>query len=81
MNILLNRVITRRLARAISGQDADAFEKRDADFHERLRQGYLAIAKDEPKRCHVLDGTAKPEEIAAEVWAQVEHRLLPPDWR
>jgi dTMP kinase len=81
VDIGLGRATTRRLARAISGEDADAFEKRDVDYHERLRQGFLAVAKDEPKRCYVLDGTAKPEAIAAEVWAQVERRLLPPDWR
>jgi dTMP kinase len=77
----LKRATTRRLARAISGEDADTYEKRDVDFHERLRQGFLAVARDEPKRCHVLDGTAKPEAIAIEVWAQVQRRLLPPDWR
>jgi dTMP kinase len=77
----LERATTRRLAQAISGEAADAYEKRDADYHERLRQGFLAVAKDEPKRCHVLDGTARPDAIAAEVWAQVERRLLPPDWR
>ncbi len=81
VDVGLKRATTRRLARAISGEEADAFEKRDVDFHERLRQGYLAIAKEEPKRCHVLDGTARADAIAAEVWAQVEHRLLPPDWR
>jgi dTMP kinase len=81
VDVGLKRATTRRLARAISGEEADAFEKRDVDFHERLRQGYLAIAKEEPKRCHVLDGTAAPDAIAAEVWSQVERRLLPPDWR
>jgi dTMP kinase len=81
VDVGLKRATTRRLARAISGDEPDAFEKRDVDFHERLRQGYLAIAKEEPKRCHVLDGTASPDAIAAEVWAQVERRLLPPDWR
>lgn len=81
VDVGLKRATTRRLARAISGEEADSFEKRDVDFHERLRQGYLAIAKEEPKRCHVLDGTARVDAIAAEIWAQVEHRLLPPDWR
>jgi len=77
----LRRATTRRLAQAIAGEDADAYEKRDVDYHERLRQGFLAVAKAEPQRCHVLDGTAKPETIATEVWAQVERRLLPPGWR
>jgi len=77
----LGRATTRRLARAIAGDDADAYEKRDADYHERLRQGFLAVAKAEPHRCHVLDGTLPPETVAAEVWAQVERRRLPPGMR
>jgi dTMP kinase len=74
----LARATTRRLARAISGEDADSYERRDADYHERLRQGYLDIAKAEPRRCKVIGGTAAPEAVAAAVWAHVEHRMLPP---
>jgi dTMP kinase len=74
----LARATTRRLARAIAGEEADAYEKRDAEYHERLRQGYLAIAQAEPRRCQVIDGTASQEAVAGEVWATVERRLMPP---
>jgi dTMP kinase len=74
----LARATTRRLARAIAGEDADAYEKRDVEVHERLRQGFLDIAKSEPRRCKVIDGTAPPDKVAAEVWAHVERRMLPP---
>jgi dTMP kinase len=74
----LKRATTRRLARAIAGEAADTYERRDVDFHERLREGYLGIAKAEPRRCKVIDGSAPPEAVAAQVWAHVEHRMLPP---
>lgn len=74
----LSRATTRRLAQAISGEQPDAYEKRDADFHERLRRGFISIAEAEPHRCHLLDGTKPAETIAAEVWGQVERRLIPP---
>jgi dTMP kinase len=77
----LQRATTRRLARAIAGEDADAFEKRDLEFHERLRQGFLTVAKGETRRCKVIDGTAPQEAVAAEVWAHVERRMLPPGKR
>jgi dTMP kinase len=77
----LARATTRRLARAIAGEDADAFEKRDLEFHERLRQGFLTIAKAEARRCKVIDGTGRQEAVAAEVWAHVERRMLPPGKR
>ena len=77
----LSRATTRRLARAIAGEDADAYERRDVEFHERLRQGFLDIAKAEPRRCKTIDGTGPPEKVAAEVWAHVERRMLPPEMR
>jgi dTMP kinase len=72
----LSRVATRRLAQALSGEASDAFEKRDVAFHERLREGFLDIAKAEPHRCVVIDGTAEPVAIFDQVWAQVERRML-----
>jgi dTMP kinase len=74
----LARATTRRLARAIAGEDADTFEKRDLDYHERLRQGFLEVAKADPHRCQVIDGTGTSEKIAADVWAIVQRRMLPP---
>ena len=77
----LSRATTRRLAQALSGEGADAYEKRELDYHMRLREGFLTVAKAEAHRCVVLDGTASEERIAAEVMAQVERRLMPPDGR
>ena len=77
----LARATTRRLAQAIAGERADVYEKRDANFHERLRQGFLAVAEAEPHRCHVVDGTRATELVAAEILAQAERRLLPPGRR
>jgi dTMP kinase len=70
----LKRATTRRLAQALSGEDA--YEKRDLEYHTRLREGFLAIAKAEPRRCHVLDATAPEQTIATEVMAQVERRMM-----
>lgn len=70
----LSRATTRRLAQALSGEDT--YEKRELEFHMRLREGFLTVAKEEPHRCHVIDGTAPVEQIAADVLAQVERRLM-----
>lgn len=55
---------------------ADRFEARDLDFHKRLRQGFLEIARLEPQRCIVVDGRQSPEDVARAVWSAVEERLL-----
>ncbi len=72
----LSRAADRRRSNAVVGTQADAYEKRDLAFHERLRAGYVAIAKTEPQRCVLVDGAGSPDAIAAEIWAHVERRLL-----
>jgi dTMP kinase len=72
----LSRAADRRRANAVAGTQADAYEKRNLAFHERLRAGYAAIAKAEPQRCVLVDGAKPPDVIAAEVWVHVERRLL-----
>lgn len=51
------------------------FETKDFDFHTRLRAAYLAIARDEPQRCLVIDASGTEDEVAALVWAAVTARL------
>lgn len=45
----------------------DRYERMDADFHQRLRDGFLEIAAKNPDRCVLLDGTADVETIAQDV--------------
>jgi dTMP kinase len=71
----LARASSRRVA-GHAGAQADAYEQRDLLFHRKLRAGYQAIAKAEPLRCILLDGAKGEDEIAAELWAEVERRLL-----
>jgi dTMP kinase len=51
------------------------FESKGLDFHQRLRDGFLAIAKAEPGRCAVIDATGALDEVEARVWAAVQERL------
>jgi dTMP kinase len=55
---------------------ADRFERRGLDFHKRLREGFLEIARLEPQRCVVVDGQRSPDDVARDVFAAVESRLL-----
>jgi dTMP kinase len=71
----LARAARRRQAGTANGEP-DAYEKRDLAFHERLRAGYLAIARSEPRRCVLVDGSVAPDAIAAVIWTEVQRRLL-----
>ncbi len=46
---------------------ADRIEKEDIDFHKRVRQGFLDVAKREPSRFCVIDGRGTIEEIHGEI--------------
>ncbi|WP_334163147.1 dTMP kinase [Phenylobacterium sp.] len=51
------------------------FESKGMAFHERLREGFLAIAAAEPDRCAVVDARGDLDQVEAEVWAAVTDRL------
>ena len=45
------------------------------DFHDKLRQGFLAIARRDPERCRVIDASQSVETVAHEVWRHVRDLL------
>lgn len=53
----------------------DRYERKGASFHQRVREGFLAIARDDPKRCRVIDASRDVEAVSAEVWALVSEAL------
>jgi len=55
----------------------DRFERMDIAFHERLRTGFLDIARNDPGRCAVIDADNQPDIVGAEIWKTVETRLQP----
>lgn len=66
------------LARIAERQHAETrFEAKGEAFHQRLREGFLAIARVESDRCVVVDATQPPEAVEAAIWRAVETRLSP----
>ncbi len=57
------------LARAKARGDGmeDRYERKGLAFHEKLRAGFLAIAKAEPKRCAVIDASLDIESVASAI--------------
>ena len=52
------------------------FESKGLEFHERLRAGFLEIARKNPQRCVIIDAVGDEETVFSRVWAAVEGRLL-----
>jgi len=54
----------------------DRFEKEGAEFHQKVRRGYLELAAAEPERWLVIDAEQAKDKIADIIWQKVSP-LLP----
>ncbi|MEE8640825.1 MAG: dTMP kinase [bacterium] len=53
----------------LAGETPDRIESRDVEFHRRVREGFLALAAQEPERVAVVNASPPEEEVFAEVKA------------
>ena len=53
--------------RLSNGRTLDKFERKEADFFERVRATYLARAAGDPKRCVVIDATRAVAEVRSDL--------------
>jgi dTMP kinase len=58
------------------GESADRFEQEERAFHERVRQGYLKLAKEEPHRFRMIDASRDPETVSASIWDLLNKEFL-----
>jgi dTMP kinase len=63
----------KRLADAASIEDR--FERMGRDFHNRLRDGFLAIANDDPARCRVINASDNEDTVFSSVTEAVDEVL------
>jgi dTMP kinase len=54
------------------GEVHDRLESEEDTFHEAIRQHFLAMARGNPQRYLVVDGTQPPEQIHAEVMGRLD---------
>jgi dTMP kinase len=59
-----------------SGGELDRLESERIEFHERVREGYLKLARRAPKRVRVVDGRRPQDELAAEIREMVRELLV-----
>jgi dTMP kinase len=77
LTLILDLPVEAGLARAAGrGESAETrFEAKGAAFHQRLRDGFLAIAKAEPDRCVVIDAAQPLDAVTQALTAAVDARL------
>jgi dTMP kinase len=75
VEIALSRTVKRAAARKSSKMREDRFENENIQFHERVRRGFLKLAKAAPERIVVLDASATTQEIHGEIKRIIDQRL------
>ncbi|HZU91875.1 MAG TPA: dTMP kinase [Stellaceae bacterium] len=76
LTVILDLPAEEGLARAAARAAAsDRFERLDRAFHQRLRQGFLTIARDDPARCVVVDASPDAPSVHRAVLSAVAQRL------
>jgi dTMP kinase len=63
------------LERRMRGRQLDRFEREDDDFHARVRDGFRAMAAEDPLHWVVIDGAASMEEVGANIRRCLAERL------
>lgn len=76
LTLILDIDVETGLRRAVARHGGeDRYERMDIGFHQRLRDGFLDIARREPERCAVVDADADLDTVQARIWDAVSARL------
>jgi len=80
LTFLLDLPVEEGLRRAVKRMEKhsvkeDRFEKEALDFHRRVREGYLILAGNEPRRIIVLDGMKDEQTLHREIVAHLPREL------
>jgi dTMP kinase len=70
----LSRTVHRRSDPSKANND-DRFENENLEFHEKVRRGFLDLARAEPERFYVIDASQSEEEVFAAVKEIVDRGL------
>ena len=65
--IAFRRVLERETEASLA-QTGDRFEKEDLDWHKRLREAFLAIARNNADRCVVIPANQAEDALEQEIW-------------
>ena len=71
----------KRAAKRRGAGAADRFESEAREYHTKLREAFRALAAKEPRRCVLIDTTRPRQEVAERIWAEVQSRLMPEEYR
>jgi dTMP kinase len=54
---------------------ADRMEQQPAEFYERVREAYHELAKGEPNRIVLIDGSRNADQVENKIWEMLRTRF------
>jgi dTMP kinase len=75
LTLILDLPVEDGLQRAALRGGENRYERMGPDFHRRLREGFLEIARREPDRCVVIDAAQSADAVAEAIARAVRERL------
>jgi len=76
LTLILDLPVDAGLARAGQrGDSEDRYERMGNGFHQRLRDGFLEIAKADPARCRIVDASDSIDGVHEQIISQVNSRF------
>ena len=76
LTLIFDLPVEAGLKRALARTGTETrYERMDIAFHERLRRGFRAIARAEPKRCALVDARGDIEAVASRILLVLRRRL------
>ena len=74
LTVLLDISVEKGLARKTKKRQ-DRFERENIAFHQRVREGYLKLAANDPERWLIVDASQSRKKIAEIIWQRVSQLL------
>ena len=76
LTLLLDGAVERLAARLTERGDCDRLDAEGLDFHQRVRQGFLALAESEPERIRVIEADRDVEAVWSDIRSCVTEFLM-----
>jgi dTMP kinase len=73
LTFFLDLPIQDGLARRKRSKEQNRLDHESLSFHQRVRRGFLALAKEHPKRIKTVEARQSPHTLAAQIESMTEH--------
>ena len=71
LDLDLETIRNRRLRRVRPVNGPDRMEELPSEFHQKVREGYLLLAREFPERIKVIDAARSIGEVEAAIWKEI----------